>query len=55
MVFRLVTSPFARANDLDTYGAGPINHFINYRRLVTVSHGVNQSLFPGLFIEHRAQ
>ena len=52
-VTRLEIHALAGGNDLETGGARPIDQLADQRRLVAISHGVNQALGPGLFGKDR--
>lgn len=52
-VTRLEIHALAGGDDLETGGAGPVDQFADQRRLVTVSHRIDQALGTGLFGKDR--
>ena len=54
VVLGQVLGPLAGANNLETGGAGPVNHLSDERRLVTVSHGVDNASLLGTAGQQRA-
>ena len=53
MEFRHIQRALAGGHDIEAGGPGPIHQFANQRRLVAISHGIDDSSLFGLFRQQR--